>query len=155
MLDTIKQFFNQHVLIEQDDGHASIEHKIQLATAALLIELSRADFEQSDIETDAVISALKKSCQLADSEIESLITLANQELDQSTSLYQFTRLVNDHFDYPQKLTLIGSLWNVAYADGEVDRYEDHMIRKVSELVYVKHSDFIRLKLAAGAQHAQP
>ena len=153
-LNTIKQFFNQNLLIQPDDGHANVEHKIQLATAALLIELSRADFEESDIEVDAVVAALQKTYQLSAEEIQQLIALANTELEQSTSLYQFTRLVNDHFDYERKQALIGSLWHVAYADGEVDRYEDHMIRKVADLIYVKHSDFIRLKLAASTRYGQ-
>ena len=62
------------------------------------------------------------------------------------SLYDWTSSINESYDYEQKKDLIKLLWDVAYADGRIDKYEDYTIRKISELLYVKHSDFIRMKL---------
>ena len=71
---------------------------------------------------------------------------AEAQASQATSLYEFTRLINDEYDYDEKLRLIENMWRIAFSDDELDKYEEHLIRKVSELIYVSHSDFIRLKL---------
>ncbi|MEK9871102.1 MAG: TerB family tellurite resistance protein, partial [Gammaproteobacteria bacterium] len=63
-------------------------------------------------------------------------------------LYQFTQLINDHFQYAEKEDLIFSMWQVAYADGHIEAIEDHIIRRVAGLVHLDHADFIRLKLKA-------
>ena len=74
----------------------------------------------------------------------------DQEVD-STSFYPFTKLINDHYDYPERVNVIKLMWKVAYADGTIDKYEDYIIRKVADLLYVSHSDFIQAKLSAGPQ----
>ena len=61
---------------------------------------------------------------------------------------EFTRVINDHYGPGEKLTLIASMWQVAYADGDLDKYEEHLIRQVAELTYVPHQDYIRCKLDA-------
>lgn len=149
MLVSIKQFFSAYLEIEKNENELSRDEVIHLATAALLIEVSKADFELTKQETEAVIEALRKRFNLDAMTLDALLKLAEEELQQSSSLYQFTRLVNDFYDYEQKLQLIESMWEIAYADGDLDKYEEHLIRKVAELIYVSHKDFIRLKLAAG------
>ena len=79
---------------------------------------------------------------------DELRALAHEKAEESTSLYEFTALVNTQFSVDAKLSLIKNMWRIAFADGEVDRYEDGVIRRVSELIYVSHSDFIRMKIAA-------
>ena len=70
------------------------------------------------------------------------------QVDESTSLYEFTRVINDHYTPQQKQQLIYAMWTVAYADGDIDKYEEHLIRQVAELTYVAHEDYIRAKLRA-------
>ena len=72
-------------------------------------------------------------------------------MEDSTSLYEFTRDINDNFDAAERVRLIESMWKIAYADGNIDKYEEHIIRKVSNLIYVAHSDFIKAKLSAKEQ----
>lgn len=147
MLVSIKQFFSAY--LEVDDQSLADEEVIQLATAALLIEVSKADFELTGEERTAVVEALRKTFNLDAVTLDALLKMAEEQVQQASSLYQFTRLINDYYDYEQKLRLIESMWQVAYADGDLDKYEEHLIRKVAELIYVTHNDFIRLKLAAG------
>ena len=73
---------------------------------------------------------------------------ATERVDVSTSLYEFTRVINDHYSAEQKVQLVGAMWSVAYADGDLDKYEEALIRQVAELTYVPHQDYIRCKLAA-------
>jgi len=123
-------------------------HRLHLAAAALLIETARADFTQDAEEEQALSSLLSKSLQLDDSEITELIAQATTQVDESTSLYEFTRVINDHYTPQQKQQLIHAMWVVAYADGNLDKYEEALIRQVAELTYVAHEDYIRAKLRA-------
>ena len=78
--------------------------------------------------------------------INELIDDAEKTVEESTSLYEYTRVVNDEFSYTDKLELLSRLWKLAFADGSLDKYEDHLIRKISDLIHISHSDFIRIKL---------
>jgi uncharacterized tellurite resistance protein B-like protein len=86
--------------------------------------------------------------QLDRREVKELVALAESRVNEATSLYEFTRVINDHYNAEQKLQLIDSMWVVAYADGNLDKYEEHLIRQVAELTYVPHQDYIRSKLEA-------
>lgn len=152
MLQKIQAFFASQIAINTDTG-GDPQHKLQLAAAALLIELSRADFEKSPEEYLAIERALKQKFSLSEQEINDLIALAEEENSQATSLYEFTKLINEHFEPEQKFALLTALWEVAVADGDISKYEDHLIRKIAELIYVSHSDFIRSKLDVLEQQA--
>ena len=70
----------------------------------------------------------------------------SSEADASASLHRYIQVLNDALDYRDKLRIIESLWAVAYADGELDKHEEHLLRRLGDLLYVQHSDWIRLKL---------
>lgn len=129
------------------------EHRLRLAAAALLIETARADFSQDKVEQDEMEKLLYESLDLERKEVRLLIQKAEAQLDEATSLYDFTRVINDHYLPAQKLELIASMWRVAYADGRLDKYEEYLIRQVAELCYVSHQDYIRTKLACAPPSA--
>jgi uncharacterized tellurite resistance protein B-like protein len=81
-------------------------------------------------------------------EIDKLIAQASQDQESSTSLYEFTRTINDEYEFADKQKLITSMWEIAYADGNIDKYEEYVIRKVSDLIYISHDDFIKCKQIA-------
>ncbi|MEH6637388.1 MAG: TerB family tellurite resistance protein [Halioglobus sp.] len=126
----------------------SQQHRMQLAAAALLIETARADFTQDAAEQDKLQELLSSALDLKASEVHELVTAAENRVDDATSLYEFTRVINDHYSAEQKLQLISAMWTVAYADGDLDKYEEHLIRQVAELTYVPHQEYIKSKLAA-------
>ena len=99
-------------------------------------------------EEQEFIAILVKTLGLDEEAADELRVLAHEKAEESTSLYEFTAQVNTQFSVDAKLSLIKNMWRIAFADGEVDRYEDGVIRRVSELIYVSHSDFIRMKIAA-------
>ena len=146
MLDSIKRFFDANVTAAtQASNPVDQERAYQLATAALLIEMTRADHDVKTVERGAVTQAVQRAFGLDASQTEELVELAEQEADAATSLYEFTRLINRHFDAKQKEHIVELLWHVALADGEIDKYEDHLVRKVADLIYVPHLSFIRAK----------
>lgn len=142
MLDKIKQFFGAE--LNDDDHHGP--QQLQLAAATLLIELSRADFKQQPQELAAISAALQKCFSLSDERLAQLIIMAEEESRQATGLYPFTSLIKDHYSLEQRFELIRMLWQVAIADGEISKYEDHLIGKISDLIYLPRSEFIRAKL---------
>ena len=121
------------------------------ACVALLLETSMADEILDESELMALKNTLQKDFQINEDEIDELIDLAKENVEDSTSLYEFTRDINDNFDAAERVRLIESMWKIAYADGNIDKYEEHIIRKVSNLIYVAHSDFIKAKLSAKEQ----
>lgn len=149
MLNAITRFFESRLAEEEDSGH-SVD-QLQLASAALLIELTRADNAVDDSETRALVKIMKKRFDLADADLEELVTLAGEEARDATSLYQFTSLINEHFDPREKSQLILNMWEVAFADGRIDRYEEYLIRKVADLLHLSHKDFITGKQVARAR----
>ena len=146
MLFAIKQFFEEKLAVGSEQDNEQDKHKIELASAALMFELMKTDTEIDERETQALANVLRDTFALDKDTIKNLLTLAESASHEATSLYEFTSMVNEHYNYDQRVKLIENLWRVAFADTKLDRYEEHMIRKVSDLIYVRHSDFIRTKL---------
>lgn len=148
MLAKIKLFFDSRLAPQPEQDP---EQALQLAACALLFEMVKADFEISASELQTMRSAVKEVMDIDDGTADTLIQLAQEESEAATSLYQFTRLINDHYSLEQKRELIKALWMIAFADGQVDRYEEHYLRKLVDLLYVPHSLFIQTKLEVQAQ----
>ena len=144
MIDKIRAFFSSQADAVQQPGQAR-EHALQLAMCTLLVEMSRADKSADLEEAVAILTATRARFELTDTEAQQLMAIANDQADHATSLYEFTRVLNDHLDHDQKIHAIELLWQIAFADGHIDRYEDHLVRKVSQLLHVSHRDFIAAK----------
>ena len=141
MLQRLKALFEDPA----GDPQHTPEQARRLASAALLMEVARADFTQDAVEEQAMASLLASTLDLSGDDVELLMENADEAVDSATSLYEFTRLVNDHYDYADKRSLVQNMWQVAFADASLDKYEEHLIRRVSELIYLEHEDFIRTK----------
>ena len=149
MLSKLITFFeNELKLNQQTQSPQDAQEKLQQACAVLLLEISKADYEQSEDEMVKVRELLHKEFDLDDNKLDALIELSHSEGEDLTSMYPLTSLINQHYHYDDKLKLMQMMWKVAYADGDLSKYEDHVIRNVAELLYVEHSDFIRTKLSA-------
>ena len=122
-----------------------IEHRLKLATAALMIEIMKQDGETRNEEVESVKKALQTKFKLTKTEIDELFSLASEEAKQSVDLYQFTSLIREHFSQEKKIKTIEYLWTVAYADNHLDAHEEHLIRRIADLLYVTHQDFIKAK----------
>jgi uncharacterized tellurite resistance protein B-like protein len=125
---------------------ADLEERTQLAAAALLFELGKADYRRDTQEQKAIVAAVRSCFTLDEDMLTALLIEAEATSDNATSLHEFTSLLNQHWSDTQKFNLIRHLWQVAGADGNIHKYEDHLIRKIAELLYVPHQQFIRAKL---------
>lgn len=147
MFGTITSFFESCLKTRDTDSQEHAADKLHLACAALMLELCHADQHMHENEKQALRDILRKTFTLDEKALDTLWSLANQAARQATSVFQFTSLINASYSYEEKTRLLGHMWEIAYADGELDRYEDHFIRKVADLLYLTHGDFIRAKLA--------
>jgi uncharacterized tellurite resistance protein B-like protein len=118
---------------------------VELATAVLLVEVSRADFCQDEAELEAIRGALLEHFSLSGDEVDTLLQNAHDESAQLVSLQHVTRLLNEQMSQQDKVRVIELMWRVVYADGDKHHYEEHLLRQVAELLYVPHADFIRAR----------
>jgi uncharacterized tellurite resistance protein B-like protein len=144
MLKKLKDLFSLEV--EQETPEAK-DKKLQQASAALLVEVLRADFEQTPEEIKELKASLQRSFSLTNEELDDLLAHSLENGEENISLHPFTALINEHYDYDKRVELISLMWKMAFADGHLDKYEDNIIRKVADLLYIRHSDFIKTKLA--------
>lgn len=134
--------------ILQQPAPADPAARRRLATAVLLLEAARADFEQQPAEIEAVRAELSRRFGLAPQDLDALIGDARQRARESVSLHDFVAALNAGASGAERADMIAMLWRVAYADGRLDAHEEHLIRRLAELLHVPHSVFIREKLEA-------
>ena len=148
MIASIREFFTQFIEPGSGQGQAAAEHALQVATAALLLEMMRMDDRITDEERTSIVSALRGQFDLESGQIETLIALAEKEARAASGYYQFTSLINTSCGAAQKIRIIENLWQVALADGHLDAHEEHLLRKIANLLYVGHADYIAAKQRA-------
>jgi len=142
MIDRLLSFLG----VAEDEVSAEVgEARIQHATAVLLVEIARADHERLAVEHDVMLELLKGCFSLSAIEAESLLNRAEIAAENSVSLHEFTHLLHAELSYAEKEKIVEMLWRIALADKVLDKYEDYMIGKIADLLYVVRGDVIRLK----------
>jgi uncharacterized tellurite resistance protein B-like protein len=146
MLAAIKAFLLQHLVVPDSNSASSPVERTRLAAAALLVEVVRADSQFTAQERASLFAAAARKFQLAPTQAQELIALAEAEANEATDLYQFTAEINRAYSPEQKLALLEELWRAAYADEVIHHDEEYVIRKIADLIHLPHSAFIATKL---------
>lgn len=128
------------------------EKKLELAVAILLVEVMHADHILDQQETELVGKLLQQYFTINAKQAGELLDLAESRVKQAVSLQEYTRFLNHALNYKGKVHLIENMWYVVFADAQVDKYEEHLVRKVADLLYVKHQDFMRTKHLASKKY---
>ena len=147
MRGVMKKFFQQaaapdEVKLKEEER----AERIQVAACALLLEVANSDDEFSTVERDNIIEILKKDFELSDEYARELMELSDREREESIDLWHFTNLINEHYSIEEKIKIIEMVWKVIYADGKLDKYEDHLAHKLSNLLKLTHKQLIDAKL---------
>lgn len=145
MILRIKEFFESRLLISEITSQQDIEHKLKLSCAVLLYEIVHIDGVIHNDEEKKIHQILKNQFNISDTETEELLNVAHEKRNSSVDHYQFTSLINEHYSQQQKIFLVEQLWKIAYADNHLDKFEEHQVRKISELLHVPHKYFIQTK----------
>lgn len=148
MIAGIKEFFSQFIEPGAGQAAANGERALQVATAALLVEMMRMDNRIAEVERDSVAATLRQQFALDPAQLAALIDLAEQEARQASGYHQFTSLINRACDAGQKIRIVENLWRIAMADGHLDAHESHLMRKIADLLHVGHADYIAAKQRA-------
>ncbi len=144
MLKSVAAFIEKKIRPQRET--LDDDHVMHLATAVLLLEVSRADFDIQEEELRTIVSALAERFRFSKQEVENLVDLAVSEQEQHVSIYPFVKIINDGCTMEEKKRLLRDLWKTAYADSRLDKYEEYQIRKIADLLYLPHSTFIQTKL---------
>lgn len=144
MLDTLSRFISD--LAGGQRTADSFEHTDQrLAAAALLVHASAVDGRHDAAEDEALSRILSRRFDLDASETRALLARARQRDQESVDLYGFTSVLNRSLDEAGKIRMIEMLWEIVYADGEVDEFEDNLIWRVAELLGVHTRERVRMR----------
>ena len=144
ILEALKNLFEDESTLSEtaeDEG-------LGIAAGVLMLEIARADDEIDDLEKEVVIEGIKKVLTKNNHEINDLFQKVIAVVEESVSIFEFTSLINDSCSRKEKYDLLVILWKVAYADGQLDKYEEYYIRKIKDLLYLSQSDFIKAKFEA-------
>ena len=145
MLKNLRDMIGRSLSSGEEHDPQAREHALRLATATLLVELVRADYQEDLAENEMVFDLLKKHFEISDDEALLLIKEAEREADHSVTLQGFTRLLHERLTVAEKHDVIEMLWRVALADDHLDKHEDYLVRKLADLLYVSHGDVIRIR----------
>jgi uncharacterized tellurite resistance protein B-like protein len=146
----IKRFFVEVIeAITTSDSAAadSVDREAALrkATAVLMLDVARADQVFDSSELDRVLELVESHFGLSAEEAAELVDAAGEEAEDLTSVHQFTKLLHEHLDKDEKAHIVSLLWQIAYADGHLDKYENSLVLKISDLLYVSRGRVMRLK----------
>jgi uncharacterized tellurite resistance protein B-like protein len=148
MLKSLKDLFDSLTTGPAAQAPACSEHQLQLAAAVLLVEVMRADADIGEAERAAVAAALGGKFALDADESERLLELAHDTARQATDFYSFTSRINDAFTMERKIEMVEHLWRVAFADGVLSAHENHVMRKIGDLLHVPHGAYVAAKQRA-------
>ena len=146
MLNALRKFFDQHIAPQPDEPPASAERRAQIAAAVLLVEVARSDHNYSDAERQTVLASVQNKFGLSAAEAQEMLALAEAESREAHDIFQFTSRIDASFSPEQKVRLIEELWRAAYADSVLHEYEEHLIRRIADMLHLSHSQFIGAKL---------
>lgn len=127
-----------------DDRDAAI----RMATAVLMVDVALVDSSFEEVEFERMLGLVKNHFGLSTQAAAELINAANAEADELVSVHEFTELLQQHLDDDEKARVVELLWSTAYADGELNEYENSLVLKVSDLLNVSLDVAMRLKLKA-------
>ena len=127
--------------IEADTRDAAV----RLATAVLMVDVALVDSSFDETEFDRMLQLVKEHFGLGTQQAAELINDANAKADELVSVHEFTQLLHKHLSEDEKARIVSLLWQIAYADGQLDKYEDSLVLKISDLLYVSRGRVMRLK----------
>jgi len=142
MIERLKQLF---AASEDETRKAPDPHQLAVAATALMVQLSRVDNNEDDRELQAILDLAVEVHEVTREEAEEILQDALSHVDDATSLYEFTGQINEHLDQDAKQSLLESIWRVAFADGRIDKYEEHLIRRMADLLHLNHREYMQAR----------
>lgn len=142
MLAKLKSLLKDSIGQPEAQTEEQLQEQLQLASTILLLEVARTDHEIEEVEVERIKMLVKDKFNLSTEATQALMDEADDTINDIIDFHQFTSLLNQHFDLDQKCRLVQYMWEIALTDGNLDAYEDQFIRKVADLMYLRHSELL-------------
>lgn len=147
MLSKLNNFLSS-IMVAPTSVDTHPEHTLQLATAVLLIEVMQSDAESTDEEQATILKILKERFLLTDAQVVKLTELGQRTVKSANDFHQFTSLINRELGRSEKVRIIEFMWQVAYADRQISAHENHLMRRIADLLHIAHADYVAAKMRA-------
>jgi uncharacterized tellurite resistance protein B-like protein len=146
MFEKIKSVLSVQTEQQNKIGKADLDERVRIATAVILLEVAHSDEEFSQEEHAHILDILKRDFNLDHESVNELIQISEEERKGSIDIWHFTSTINENYSDEEKYVIIEKIWQVIYADGRLDKYEDYMVHKLSNLLHIPHNRMIQAKL---------
>jgi uncharacterized tellurite resistance protein B-like protein len=143
MIDALKRFFNVETGAVESSG--ADRRDLAVAATALMVQLARVDASEDEVELSTIVECAVRSKEVAPDDAESILEQARSQADSATSMYEFTEQLNTELDQTEKSSVLESIWRVAFADGRIDKYEEHLIRRIADLLHLNHREYMEAR----------
>lgn len=132
-------------LFQQTDSNTDEEYENTIATSVLFIELAYADFKVTEEEEKNIYNSLQKFFSLPPQDVKEIIDTAREKRKKRQDIWIFTNRIKQNFSRPRKIKIIELLWQLVYSDGKMDKYEEALMRKISNLLGLTHGEMMQAK----------
>ncbi len=149
MIKILKKILSSSQRKNENDNNSTIsnsEQKLQIAACTLLVEMGKADSNFTVEEREKIISIMKEIFNIEEDYINELIELSEKKINESDSIYEYTTIINENFTNSEKYELIKNLWRLIYTDNELNKYEEHLVKKIGILLNIEYTNIISAKL---------
>jgi uncharacterized tellurite resistance protein B-like protein len=150
MLQLLKDFLNE-VGVGEKPAHRFSDNDYRLAAAALLIHVMTIDGQENGAEQDKLHDLLKRQFELDDDAAEELIAAAAAADREAVDLYGFTSLINRSLDEDGRRRIVKMMWEMVYADGRMNEFEDNVVWRASDLLGISQRDRVEMRREVAAE----
>ena len=141
----------KNMITTQVNEQDSFQKKLEVATCALFFEIAKADENFSNEEHEKIVSIMRTKYELDNDEANELMSLTEESVKKSVSIYEFATLVDQNFSKDEKLELMKELWQLIYTDKKLNKYEDNLIKRIGDILKLEHKEVIDAKLMVKAE----
>lgn len=146
MFDRLKSVLTGTPSGDRKGDNLGEERRIQVATAVILLEVAHADEDFSESEREHILDILKNQFSLDEESVHELVQVSEEQLRRSIDIWHFTEIINNSYDSEEKYRVIEKVWQVIYADGRLDKYEDYIVHKLARILHISHAQMIEAKM---------
>lgn len=141
-----KERLLKSLTVESVQGESERFDRIQVASCVILLEVAKFDFDFSSIEKETTKAILKNEFAIPEDAIEDLMKISEEKREDSVDLWEFTNVINKNFPREEKIKIIEAAWKIIYADDKLDKYENHYVHILADLLRLRHDELIDAKL---------
>ena len=141
-----KERLLESLIVQPEQKESERFDRIQVATCVILLEVAKFDFDFSSIEKETTKAILKHEFAIPEDAIEDLMKISEEKREDSVDLWAFTNVINQTFSREEKIKIIEAAWKIIYADDKLDKYEDHYVHVLADLLRLRHDELIDAKL---------